>query len=429
MVDLKNKSLLVLGGTVASLDLVKEAKKLGAYVVVTDDRKTGVAKDLADESYLVSTTDMDGLKKIIEEKKIDGVFCGPSEFNLKNTMEICEYTNLPFYVTKDQWDLCSNKDTFKELCEKFDVPSVPGYHLTEECLPEDLEKMKYPVIIKPVDGASSRGLSVCWGEEELRAAIPLAIKNSPTRKFIVEKYITNDHGFGCKYIANDGEIYLTGTSDRYTVDTNGGKAMIINLAVYPSKKTDHFIEQINPNAIEMFKSIGIKNGSFFMQAIVDVDGQIYFHEMGLRLSGGVSYKMFEETCGFSDMEMMIRYSLGEKFASDEEIKKINPYFNGHYVGILCIPLREGKLKKISGVQEIQKDSMVFDWIQYYNEEDEIGAEKIGTLMQLFCRIKFFAKSKQELIEKIKWMQNTLQLEDEKGNDMIYRYFDTNRLNQ
>lgn len=423
----KKKRLLVLGGTAATLDVVKVAQKLGVYVIVVDDRKTGVSKEIADESYIVSTTDMDGLKKIIEEKHIDGVFCGPSEFNLKNTMRLCQLTGLPFYATEKQWDICTNKARFKKLCKDFNVPVIPEYHLTAECLQEDLEKIQYPVIIKPVDGGGSRGISVCWTQEELKAAIPLALENSKSKDIIVEKFITNDHGFGCRYIANEGQIYLTAANDRYIVDIGGGKAMISSVALFPSKKLDYFIKNINSNVIEMFKSIGIKNATFFLQALVDEDGAIYFHEMGLRLSGGLVYKMFQATCGFSDMEMMIRHALGEPFATKEEIEKITPYFNGYYTGSINIPLREGKLKKISGIQEVKKDSSVINLLQYYNEGDEISAEKIGNLAQHFCRISLITKSKKEFIKKINWIQNTLKLKDEQGNDMIYRYFDTDRL--
>lgn len=426
MIDLKGKKLLVLGGTSSTLELVKEAQKLGVHVTVVDDSETGVSKEIANESYIVSTTDMDNLKKIIEEKEIDGVFTGPSEFNLKNTMKICDILNLPFYVTEKQWDICSNKISFKDLCRSFNVGVVPEYDLTKNCLQEDLDKIKYPVIVKPVDGGGSRGLSICRDEKELKAAIPLALSSSISKKIIVEKYITSDHGFACRYIANDGEIYLTAVNDRYTVDLSGGKAMISSAAIFPSKEIDYFINEINPKIIEMFKSIGIRNGSFFMQALVE-DENIFFHEMGLRLSGGLVYKMFEKTCGFSDLEMMIRYALGEKFATKTEINKINPYFNGYYTGSLNIPLREGIIGRISGIDEIKKDSSILDFVQYYNIGDEIISSDIGTLAQHFCRIKLILKNKEEFIEKINRVQDVLELEDEDGNDMVYRYFDTDRL--
>ena len=47
--SVSGKKLLILGGTSASLDLVKNAKEMGVYTIVVDDREGGVAKKIADE--------------------------------------------------------------------------------------------------------------------------------------------------------------------------------------------------------------------------------------------------------------------------------------------------------------------------------------------------------------------------------------------
>lgn len=67
---LEGKKLLVLGGTSASYDLVKIAKSMGIYVIVTDNStQTSLTKNLADEIVSISTADICGLvdfvKKII----------------------------------------------------------------------------------------------------------------------------------------------------------------------------------------------------------------------------------------------------------------------------------------------------------------------------------------------------------------------------
>ena len=67
MSELKGKRLLVLGGTSASLDIVKNAKEMGVYTIVTDDQTSGVAKAIADETAMVSTTDMEGLCRLVKK--------------------------------------------------------------------------------------------------------------------------------------------------------------------------------------------------------------------------------------------------------------------------------------------------------------------------------------------------------------------------
>lgn len=423
----EGKRLLVLGGTSAK-DIVTQAKRMGVYTIVADLDETNVSKKISDEAVVISTTDTESLVNLIKEKQINGVFSGPSEFNIQQVMKVCEASGLPFYASKKQWDICQNKATFKDLCRKFNVPVVPEYQVSKEMFPEELTNVKYPVVVKPVDACSSKGLSICSDEAQLRQAIPYAISASESGKYIVEKCITSDYGFGCRYIANNGEIYLSAVCDRYTVDEFDGKAHISAAAIFPSKKTETFIKNVNPGIIAMFKSIGLTNGTFFMQALVDQeDGQIYFHEMGLRLSGGLIYSMLEASCGYNDVQMMIRYALGGPMATKEDVANIDPYMHGNFVGSLTIPLREGVVSHISGVDEVRSNSNVTSVVQYYQEGDKIGSEVIGTLMQHFCRVKMMTKSIEEYLQLISWINDTIKVTDTEGNNMVYRCFDPIRI--
>ena len=425
--DTKGKRLLILGGT-SGKDIVAQAKRMGVYTIVADLEDVNAAKRIADEGVVISTTDTDSLVSLIKEKHIDGVFSGPSEFNIQQVMKVCHVAGLPFYATKEQWDICQNKASFKDLCRKYDVPVVPEYKLSPDLLTEELAQVKFPVVVKPVDACSSKGLSVCFDESQLREAIPLAISVSETGRFIVEKCITSDYGFGCRYIANNGEIHLSAVCDRYTVDEFDGKAHISAAAVFPSKKTETFIQDVNQRVIEMFKSIGLTNGTFFMQALVDQeDDRIYFHEMGLRLSGGLIYSMLEASCGYNDVQMMIRFALGGPMATKEDLANIDPFMHGHFVGSLTIPLRVGTIGLIEGIEEVRSNPKVTGLVQYYKENDSIGPEIIGTLMQHFCRVKMMTSSIEEYQQLISWIQDTIQVRNVEGKDMVYRRFDVNRL--
>lgn len=428
MTTLKNKKLLVLGGTLSTVGVVNEAHEMGVYVIVADEADDGEAKHIADESVKISTTDYDSLLVLIREKKIDGVFCGPSEFNIYNAMNLCEKAGLPFYITRKQWDKCSNKASFKSLCNEYAIPCPKNFKLDGDFLEKDIDNIEYPVIVKPVDGCSSKGITVCRHEHELKAAYDLAMKYSNTGEVIVEKYIVGDYGIVCRYLVCDGEIYLETVNDNFTVDDSDGKIMITAATVFPSKRIDDILKHINPNVEKMIKGLGIKNGTFFMQAKVDAnDNNIYFHEMGMRLSGGMMYSLYKKTCGYSDMKMMIRYALGEKMASKDELSLISPTLNGNYVGSLCIPLRPGRIKRIEGYDEVVQDKDVFDAIQYYKEGDQIKEEYMGTLLQHFCRIKVIANSREKYIEKIGELQEKIKVYNDQNEDMIYKYFDINRI--
>lgn len=423
----KGKRLLVLGDT-STADIIKIAKTMGVHTVVSGIHPDAKTRLMADESVVIPSDDHEALARYIKDNAIDGVMTGASEFQILNMIQLCEKVGLPIYVNEKQWDICQNKATFKDQCRKFSVPVVPEYQVSSNMLSEELAKVRYPVVIKPVDACSSKGLSICNNEEEIKKAIPCALSASESGRFIVERCITSDYGFGCRYIANDGDIVLSALCDRYTVDEFDGRAHISSAAIFPSKMTDSFIREINPHVIEMFKSIGIKNGTMFMQALVDQDTkQIYFHEMGLRLSGGLIYSMLEASCGYNDVKMMIRYALGGQMATEEEMKRIDPYMHGHFVGSITIPLKEGVIGKIEGVEEVRNDSRVTSLVQYYNVGDELNTDSIGTLAQHFCRVKMMTSSKEEYCDLITKIQNTIKITDIYGRNMVYRIFEVDRL--
>ncbi len=157
------KRLIVLGGTSASLDIVKNARAMGIYTIVTDPAPIGerVAKQIADEVAEISTADIDGIVALAKERRADGIFCGPSEFNLRNVITAAAAAGLPCYTTMDIWDRCANKDVFKSYCREYGVDCTPEYDIDLSTPNDALEALPYPIIIKPVDGCSSAGISVC----------------------------------------------------------------------------------------------------------------------------------------------------------------------------------------------------------------------------------------------------------------------------
>lgn len=416
------KRLLVLGGTSASLEIVQEAHKMGVYVIVADDQQTGAAKEIADESVVVSTTDIEKLSKLIKEKKIDGVFCGPSEFNIINTMNLCMAAGLPFYATKEQWDICSNKARFKELCRQYKVPCVLEFNIND--LSEDID---FPVILKPVDGCSSKGITVCHSRDELDSAYKFALEYSNSKEALIEKYIENrGEGFSVRYIVDEGDLYLSLMGDRYVTDPYDNTALTTNLVIYPSRYTKKYQEEIDANVKKMFQSIGLKNGVLFMQALPE-KGNIYFHEMGLRLSGGLTYVITEAANNINDVQMMIRYAVGGKMCTDEEKRRIDPLLHGKTAVLFSVPIKPGTIGVFDGADQIQKEIEVSSYTQYYYPQDTIPDSYVGTTSQFCCRFKFFADSREDAAKKIHYIQDMLNIRDINGEDMIYRYFDTERI--
>ena len=114
MNDLIGKKLLILAGSCHEVDLVRRAKELGIYTIVTDyyDLETSPAKKIADEYWNISWSDIDSLEKKCIQEKVDGVTAGYSEFTVENLIHLCQRLGLPCYCTMDQLDVTRDKIRF-----------------------------------------------------------------------------------------------------------------------------------------------------------------------------------------------------------------------------------------------------------------------------------------------------------------------------
>lgn len=425
--DLKGKRLLILGGTAASLDLVKNAKAMGIYTIVTDNNETGVAKEIADDVAKVSTTDMEGLQALIKEKRVDGVFCGPSEFNLRNVIRLSELAGLPCYTTTEIWDRCANKDVFKSYCRQYGVDCTPEYDIDLTTPPEKLKEISYPIIIKPVDGCSSIGITVCRSAEEVPAALEKAYAASKSKKIIAEKYIENGGEiFSVRYMLRDGEAYPYFMMDTYVADPVNRTSLISAYTNAPSKYAKYYMENMDAAVRKMLKGMGLQNGTAFIQSL-PCDGKIYFHEMGYRLSGGMMFKLTEPLANVNDMKMMLRLAVGGGSITPEEAANIDLSFGGRAAGQLMIPLSVGTIGKIEGLEKAKAHPEIVDFIQYYKVGQTVDKSCIGTLQQHFGRFTMIADSEAELIATVKKIQSELKIYDTEGNSMQKLVFDTGRV--
>lgn len=412
------KKFLELGTNVASIDIVKYAKSEGAYVIVTDylPKEKSKAKQYADESYMISTLDIDTIVELVKEKNIDGVFCGVSEVNLKAVCEITQKTGLPCYFTKEQWELCENKARFKELCNKYQVPTAKQYILSEQPTEQEIEELEYPVIVKPVDLCASRGIHICKNENEFRKGYSDAYNKSPTHHVIVEKYIVGDE-ISATYTFLNGECRLSMLSQMYYNLEQKGLVPLPDAYIYPSKYLPAFLEKVNEPMVKMLKSIGLENGTIFVTGMAS-DNEFAFFEAGLRMAGTVPYNFVSFINGINIMKLLTEYAINGKISEPQLIEKEEPQLNRKKCCLYSLLNSGGIIGNISGVELACKIPGVI----HHTIQRDIGdkIQRDGTLGQVNIRFYIVSNTIDEIREVIKKIQQTVKVVDINQKNMILK---------
>ena len=419
----EGKRLLVLGTSVGSVDIVKYAQSEGAYVYVVDylEPEKSAAKLVADENDLVSTTDVEELISYAKDKKIDGVFCGVSEVNLASVQKVAEALDLPCYFTREQWDICQDKQEFHDLCIKYNLPVPKKYDISEELTDDELSKIEFPVIVKPVDQGAGVGIHICRNREELKDGCKDAYKKSYKHEIIVEDYIEGDE-FSAAYNVIDGECQLSIIGDKYLNREQEGLLPLPDAYVYPSKHIERYIELLDESMKKIIKDLGLTNGTIFFQGITNGE-KFYFFEAGLRRGGTALYRFVSQVNNSNVLHYLTDYALVGRI--DGDIKNEDPRLKGKRCCLLSLLNKGGKIHKICGVEEASKFDGVVETVVRYNEGDTIL--RSGTLKQSHIRFFVVCDTAEELVSTIKKIQKTVSVLDENGEEMIISRFDANKL--
>ena len=423
---LEGKKLLILGGNSETVPLVEIANRMGVKTIVTSNVPNEAAKRIAWKSYEVNGMDVPAVVSLARDEQVDGVIVGVADILVPSYCKVCAALGLPSYATQEIVDIFAYKDVFKATCERYGVHGVPDYYLDENLNPEDIKKIKFPVMVKPVDGRSGMGMTICHKPEDLNEAVAKALEVSNCKRFIVERYMGDCEDCFVYYTFKDGYCSLSCIADRYTTDEQPGVSRVCLGATYPSKYIKNYFSRMHNNALRMFKNIGIRNGVLLMQAFYE-DGDFYVYDPGFRLQGEAPHLHVKAINGFDQREMLIRFALTGSEGEINLEKQDDAYFHGKYAATLWTLLKKGRVARIIGLDDINADPRVHINIQRIHEGDTIEEAWIGTEKQVLNRLYIVCDTKDDLVDAVKEYQNKIKVYDTDGNNITLEGFDVNRI--
>lgn len=417
--EFEGKKLLILGGNPETIPLVEMANSMGIKTIVASARDTDPAKAYAWKKYTYEGLDTGAVIKIATDEKVDGVLVGVADILVPMYCKVCEALDLPCYATQKIVDVFSFKDVFKATCERYGVHGIPEFYLDADLKREDLDKIQYPVMVKPVDNGGGVGMTVAYNEEELKDAVVLALENSHKKRFIVERYMECED-VGIYYTFKDGECSVSCMYDRYTTDKQPGLSRVNLGSIYPSKHLDDYYKRMHGNAVRMFKEIGIKNGVLLISAFYE-NGEFYVYDPGFRLQGEAPHLLMKAINGFDQRELLIRFALTGSEGEIELKTADDVSFRGKAAATFWVLLKEGTIKEIHGLEDIDKDSRIVANVQRLREGSTVEKSWVGNEKQVMTRLYMVCDSKKELKQCIREYEQKIKVVDTDGMDMVLEW--------
>lgn len=399
---------LVLCGGIPQIELLKQLKDRGIYTILADMNKNVTAREYADKFYPVSVLDVEAIEKVAILEKVDMIITVCADQVLLVCAEISERLNLPCYLDFETAKNVSDKELMKKIFAQNGIPSSQ-YIILEDFDKEKITQMKYPLIIKPVDSYSSRGVKKVSDLSELKDAFVKAKKISRSNKVIIEEYVQGVELSIDAYVENGiAHILCVSQLDKIP-DAN---SFVINRLTYPARVNgtiQHRIEKVVQNIVGAFK---LTDTPLLVQLIYNEDNEISVLEFCARTGGGDKFRLIKNVTGFDVIKAVIDLTLGEKPYVPDAIN------NTKFIIDEFVYCNEGVLDHMEGFEE-QKDKGI---ISEYFQLKQKGAE-FGKIKSSGDRVAYFTvqgNTKYELEKKYNEATQKIRIIDFAGNDIVRR---------
>lgn len=334
---MKQKKLMLLGGIRYLLPAIEAAHRHNYYVITVDYLPNNIAHKYSDEYHNVSILDKEAVLRLAQELQIDGILSYAVDPGVVTAAYVAKKMNLPFTCSYETACILQDKSKFRKFLSDngFNVPNAKGYSDKDEAL-KDIDYYNWPVIVKPVDSAGSKGVTRVDDPEKLQDAIAFALEESHNGHFIIEDFLEKEGlSSGSESFFVDGELKYNAFYDQL-FDREAINPYTPSAECWPSNKSEAVLNDIRQQLQRLGSLLGFRTGLLNVEFRQCKNGKVYLMEVSPRAGGNRLAEILNYATDVDIIEAEILKALDNSIPTIHE-----PNYNGFYSILVLHSERDG----------------------------------------------------------------------------------------
>ena len=292
-------------------------KEEGYRVILVNSNPATIMTDpnLADATYIEPITP-EYVEAIIQKEKPDAILPtvgGQTALNLVMDLDkqgILEKYNIQLIGAQvDAIDKAEDRERFKEAMDAVGIETAQGgfVHSWQEAK-ASLDKMQFPIIIRPSFTMGGTGGSVAYNYEEFQELIENGLNASPITEVLVEESLLGWKEFELEVIRDtaDNTIIICSIENIDPMGVHTGDSITVAPAM---TLTDKEFQKMRNWAILCLRTIGVETGGSNVQFAVNPEnGRMIVIEMNPRVSR--SSALASKATGFPIAKVAAKLAVG-----------------------------------------------------------------------------------------------------------------------
>ena len=350
------KKLMLLGGIRYLLPAIEAAHKHGYHVITVDYLPDNIAHKFSDENYDVSILekDKDKVLALAQKLQIDGILSYAVDPGVVAAAYVAETMGLPFTCSYESACIMQDKSKFRQFLTEhgFNVPNAKGYSKAEDALKE-VDFFNWPVIVKPVDSAGSKGVTRVDDPKDLEAAIAHALDESHNGHFIIEDFLElQGYQSSADCFSVDGELVYADYSDQL-FDKNAENPYTPAIEIWPASMPQEHQDYLTREIQRLLKLLNCGTGLYNIESRVCRNGKPYIMEVSPRAGGNRIAELQRIGSGIDLIEAEVQKAVDEKVCDITM-----PHYDGLYVNYIVHSNQDGIFEKAILDEEFKKKHVI-----------------------------------------------------------------------
>ncbi|HET9030591.1 MAG TPA: ATP-grasp domain-containing protein [Candidatus Aquilonibacter sp.] len=279
--------LHVLGGGLWQVPTIRLARAMGYDVLVSDIYAERPGYQFATKCVVADIRDRDATLAIAQAAGVDGIICDTTDVGVTTAAYVAEAMNLRG-IGCDVASGFTNKYLMRKRTSKAGVHN-PRYTCIAVGEPVSESQLRdsigWPLIVKPVDSQSSRGVSKVSEAGSLSAAVALARDNSFSKDVIVEEWIQGTE-VTVEAACYRGSVVTLGISDKEHYPDH---PQVASRLAYPADFPARVLEKITRVNEKVVHALGLATGVTHAEYLVTGNEDVYLVEIAARGGGSRVY--------------------------------------------------------------------------------------------------------------------------------------------
>lgn len=409
------KTAIVLGGTNDHISLIIKLKERGYYVCLLDYLENPPAARVANKHLRISTLNLDDVERVVLEIKPKLVISVCIDQALLTMANIAEKYNLPTYISYDLSKKVTNKRWMKKaLCDGEVLTSRYIYfNPSNGDLRKEIEQnfLSFPLVIKPADSNSSKGIRKVKDYNNLKTGISKALQFTRNNEIIIEEYVEGQELTIDVWIEDSkAEIVMISEVEKVK-ETDNYFTILRN--VY-NHETHSLNQALNISATKVAQSIvdifKINNGPLLMQVILK-NSELNVIEFGCRIGGGSKIHLLRHLMGVDLIDRVLDLLLDTNLAVTHQTEKIKKH--GAMFYLYC---RKGQIANYDGFDEAKRSGIIDDFFFYKLPGEIINNHR--TSSDRPAGILISGVTRREIQKKLVEALKIIEVNDSDGNNLI-----------